>query len=1098
MDRDSGVNGHMKILRTTRDLALLAVGFAACTRAQLVLPTLIPDATQGSYYYQTLAPSAGRTPYHSCLVLGSTLPQGLQFADTVYGPQISGVPQVFGQFSFTIEVSDGSSPAIRQARQYRLTIHESGSHPFVFLATTLPDATYGAVYEPQILVTGGSYPYTASYAGSGFGFTFDRNASLISLGQVSAFPGTYQLPVTVTDSSNPTQRISQTLTIIVKPGISLTSVLLTGTVFQPYADRIFVSGGGSAPYQFTLTSGALPPGMLFDGTTGGFSGTPSIPGTYAFQIGVRDSNGLTGSQDYLLEIYGLTLSMSPGSLSMGRMGVAYPATTLAVRGGVAPYVLTQVAGGLPPGMAFGPDWVLSGTPTEAGFYSFDFKATDQIGDAGQFVYPLTIQGIGPSTLPDGFVGVPYSIQLVTSGYSNALLLFPVSAAPLPPGITLVPVLAPSPYEANRFYLAGNPAQAGTFSVTLEARDAGGPPADYTLTLNVSRPRLSVSKFHAGAFRPGQAGATYTVTVRNVGGGATTGVVTMSEALPAGLTLVSMSGNGWNCTGTSCTREDALSSGSAYPPITVMVNVAPNAASPQVNAVSVSGGGSSPANTTDSTIIAPPHLYVLKFHNGNFTAGQDNAAYSVVIGNLGGAAAPIGMVTVTEMLPPGLTLVSMAGSGWTCLAGTPTCTRGDSMDTYPEITVTVNVAASAASQVINQVSVSGGGSVTATAVDIANIVRPPVALRFVPIAPCRIADTRNPAGSFGGLKIDGGSTRDFIIPDSACGVPPAVQAYSLNVAVVPVGPLGFLTLWPAGQTRPVASTLNSLDGRIKSNAAIIPAGTGGAVSVFASNATDVVLDINGYFVPASDPTALAYFPVTPCRIVDTRNPAAPLGGPSVVGGAVGRTFPILSSTCGIPATARAYSLNFAAVPGGPLGFVTAWPTGQAQPLASSLNAPTGTVTANAVIVPAGTGGSIDVFASNSTDMVIDVNGYFAPPVSGGLSLFAVTPCRVVDTRQPSGSPSVTSLDVGVSASGCGIPATAQAHVMSVTVVPPSALGFLTLFPQGQARPLVSTLNALDGSISSNMAIVPAANGSISVFPSNPTHIVMDISGYFAPF
>ena len=115
-----------------------------------------------------------------------------------------------------------------------------------------------------------------------------------------------------------------------------------------------------------------------------------------------------------------------------------------------------------------------------------------------------------------------------------------------------------------------------------------------------------------------------------------------------------------------------------------------------------------------------------------------------------------------------------------------------------------------------------------------------------------------------------------------------------------------------ETRPVASTLNS-DGRIKSNATIVPAGTGGAVSVFATNTTDVVLDIDGYFVPASNTTALAFYPITPCRLVDTRKqpPAVPIGGPALVGGQ-SRTFPI-AGICNLPASAQAYSLNFAAVP-----------------------------------------------------------------------------------------------------------------------------------------------------------------------------------------
>jgi hypothetical protein len=412
-------------------------------------------------------------------------------------------------------------------------------------------------------------------------------------------------------------------------------------------------------------------------------------------------------------------------------------------------------------------------------------------------------------------------------------------------------------------------------------------------------------------------------------------------------------------------------------------------------------------------------------------------------------------------------------------------------------VTVNVAANAASPLANIVSVSGGGSATANITDSTVITAiGPQALRFVPITPCRIADTRNPAGPFGGPSITGGTSRDFTIPNSACGVPSGAQAYSLNVAVVPAGPLGFLTLWPTGQTRPLASTLNSLDGRIKSNAAIVPAGAGGAVSVFATDTTDVVLDINGYFVPATDPTALAFYPITPCRIADTRTANAPLGGPSLGGGTT-RTFSILSSTCNLPATAQAYSLNFTAVPGGqPLGFLTAWPTGQSKPLVSSLNALTGTVVANAAIVKAGTSGSIDIFVSDTTDLVIDINGYFAPMDTGGLSLYGMAPCRVVDTREPVGSPAITSLDVAVSASACGIPANAQAHVLSVTVVPPGPLGYLTLWPQGQTRPVVSTLNALDGAITSNLAIVPTGNGWISAFASDPTHLILDISAYFA--
>ena len=201
---------------------------------------------------------------------------------------------------------------------------------------------------------------------------------------------------------------------------------------------------------------------------------------------------------------------------------------------------------------------------------------------------------------------------------------------------------------------------------------------------------------------------------------------------------------------------------------------------------------------------------------------------------------------------------------------------------------------------------------------------------------------------------------------------------------------------------------------------------------------------------------------------------------------------------MPASAQAYALNFAAVPPGPLGFLTAWPTGQPQPTVASLNDPTGTVAANAVVVPAGSNGAVDVFTTDNTDLVIDMNGYFAPPGPGGLSLYNLSPCRVLDTRLPAGSaPFSGSRDVNVVGSSCNVPATAQAYIFSATVVPPGPLGFLTLWPQGQPRPLAATLNASDGAITNNMAIIPSTNGSISAFTTDPTHLILDIFAYFAP-
>ena len=83
-----------------------------------------------------------------------------------------------------------------------------------------------------------------------------------------------------------------------------------------------------------------------------------------------------------------------------------------------------------------------------------------------------------------------------------------------------------------------------------------------------------------------------------------------------------------------------------------------------------------------------------------------------------------------------------------------------------------------------------------------------ALSFYPVPPCRVADTRRAAGTFGGPEMEAGDTRSFAIPESVCNIPSTAEAYSLNVTVLPDGVLQYLTAWPAGAARPNASTLNS--------------------------------------------------------------------------------------------------------------------------------------------------------------------------------------------------------------------------------------------------------------------------------------------------
>jgi hypothetical protein len=497
-------------------------------------------------------------------------------------------------------------------------------------------------------------------------------------------------------------------------------------------------------------------------------------------------------------------------------------------------------------------------------------------------------------------------------------------------------------------------------------------------------------------------------------------------------------------------------------------------------------GGSTSNLITETVSQPALSVSLSPASLTFavtTVGSTSAAQTVTVKNTGSGVLMLNSESIdgtnaTSFLTSTTTCTSTLASGASCII---------SIEFKPAAAGTLTASLSIADNAVDSpqlVALSGTGAQTS-----------PSSLHFIPVTPCRIADTRNTTGAFGGPELAAEGTRTFNIPQSACGIPSAAVAYSLNATVVPIQQLGYLTMWPAGQAQPVVSTLNS-DGRVKANATITPAGANGGVSVYVSDATQFILDIDGYFVPTGTSTVgLEYFPVTPCRVSDTRNATSALGGPSLAANTA-RAFPVQSGPCGIPATAQAYSFNITAVPHGSLGFLTAWPSGLPQPVVSTLNSSTGGVTANAAIVPAGTGGEVSIFVSDASDVILDVNGYFAPPATGGLSLYTVTPCRALDTRNGAGAFDGT-LAVPIRGSTCAPPATAQAYVLNATVIPTSTLSYLTMWAAGGAQPDVSTLNADDGAVTSNMAIVPTTNGILDAFATDSTQLILDLSSYFAP-
>jgi uncharacterized protein (TIGR03118 family) len=231
------------------------------------------------------------------------------------------------------------------------------------------------------------------------------------------------------------------------------------------------------------------------------------------------------------------------------------------------------------------------------------------------------------------------------------------------------------------------------------------------------PDLVIAKSHSGDFAQGQVGAAYSLVITNSGGVPTSGMVSVVDTLPAGLSATAITGTGWSCNlaTLTCIRSDALGAGASYPPITLTVDVDPQAPATLTNTATVSGGGETYTlndTATDSTTVTPPlpDPTIAKTHTGDFVRGQKGATYSLIVTN-NGALATSGTVTVVDTLPAGLSATAITGTGWSCNLATLTCVRSDALGagaSYPPITLIVNVDPQASAILTNTATVSGGG------------------------------------------------------------------------------------------------------------------------------------------------------------------------------------------------------------------------------------------------------------------------------------------------------------------------------------------------------------------------------------------------------
>ena len=320
-----------------------------------------------------------------------------------------------------------------------------------------------------------------------------------------------------------------------------------------------------------------------------------------------------------------------------------------------------------------------------------------------------------------------------------------------------------------------------------------------------------------------------------------------------------------------------------------------------------------------------------------------------------------------------------------------------------------------------------------------------------------------------------------------GVPSSgVAAVVLNVTAVNPGGDGYLTVFPCGAL-PNASNLNYRTGQTVPNLVVAPVSADGKICVYTFAATDLVIDVSGWFATA----ATGFKPLTPNRLLDTR---------SGVGAPAAKTTNVTLNVLGVggvPSSGvAAVSLNVTAVTPVGDGYATVYPCG-AVPNASNLNFQAGRVVANAVIAPVSASGTVCLTSTSSTDLIADVNGWFP---TGGVAFAPIGPTRLFDTRSGIGGVPVgqvtPSLGLSFQVTGVGgVPSSGVTAVsLNVTVTRPGGDGFVTVYPCGTV-PNASNLNFVVGQDVPNAVIVPVSGtGRVCFATSTNTDLIADVNGW----
>jgi hypothetical protein len=416
---------------------------------------------------------------------------------------------------------------------------DSGPTPggLAIITTSLPEGQVKQPYSASVGGSGGTLPYLWSVTPAlpaGLSLNTQSGAITGTPGTVATSSHTF----TLADSSLPPQIVEQSLSLTIKPPLSIsTTSLPAGNIGAVYNQPV-QTVGGAGPLTFNIVvpgTGTLPPGFNLNPATGAISGTATATGNFPFTVRVADTSGQQDTQ-------ALTIVINPSSppqimtssLPGGTVGQPY-SQTLQAAAGIGTLTWSIPVGSLPPGLtivppATGPSVTIAGTPTSQGTATFTVRVTDTLGQFATRQLSITVNLPSPprittTSLPAGSIGQTYNQPVLTQGGTGPLT-FTIASGTFPPGLDL---------SATTGTITGAPTATGSFSFTVRVADTFGQDDTQALSILVNTsnpPQITTTSPLPG----GTVGVSYNQPLQVSGGNGTLVWSAPPGSLAGGLTL----------------------------------------------------------------------------------------------------------------------------------------------------------------------------------------------------------------------------------------------------------------------------------------------------------------------------------------------------------------------------------------------------------------------------------------------------------------------------------------------------------------------------------------------------------------------------------